>query len=219
MKKGKFVVIEGADGSGKTTQLNLLSEFFKKEKVPFKAISFPQYSDNPYGKLIKEYLSGKFGPIDEKNIYLMSLAFAGDRNLAKEKIRNWLDQGFLVIADRYVSSNKAHMGAKLKGKERDEFIKWLDNLEYKVNKILQEDLTIFLNVPPVISQKNMFSRGVDILDKDLKYQEKTLEIYLNLAKQKKWIIIQCAKNSQMKSKEEIHLEVVKVLVDKLGLRV
>src|SRR5438045_2336719 len=113
MKKGFLIVIEGIDGSGKTTQANLLSGYLKSKNIPHEVINFPRYEDNLYGKLIRRYLNGEFGEAKKVDPYLMSLAYAGDRNLAKPLIENWLLEGKIVVANRYVSSNKAHMGANL----------------------------------------------------------------------------------------------------------
>jgi len=157
-KQGKLIVIDGIDGTGKTTQIELLKQALVSQgplrpplawlrrlseaSVPLEAISFPRYEDNIYGKLIRRYLEGEFGSIDKVHPYLMSCIFAGDRALAKPLIEKWLSEGKLVLVNRYVSSSKAHMGANLPEEKRKEFVKWLDELEYGTNKIPKEDLTI-----------------------------------------------------------------------------
>lgn len=207
--KGKLIVFEGTDGSGKATQVALLDEKLNKLKIPHEVISFPRYGDNPYANLVRRYLGGEFGK--RINPYVISLAFAGDRYLAKPLIEKWLKDRKLVILDRYVSSNKAHMGAELPEKDRGEYIKWLDNLEYKTNKIPREALAIFLYVSPDVSSKYMGKREKDILEKDLKHQKNAARIYLELAKNKNWVTINCVKNGKMRSRDNIHKEIVKIV--------
>ena len=211
--KGKLIVFEGTDGSGKATQVKLLSDYLSKKNIDHEVISFPRYGENLYANLVRRYLDGEFGNKGKLNPYIISLAFAGDRALAKPLIEKWLKMRKTVIVDRYVSSSKAHMAAELPENDREKFIKWLDDLEYKTNKISREDLTVFLNLPAEISSSHMDLRKKDILEEDLKHQKNTGNIYLELAKQKNWIKINCTKKGKMKSKEEIHKEIIKVLVD------
>lgn len=210
--KGKLVVFEGTDGSGKATQVKLLSE---KLKVSHELIAFPRYGDNPYADLVKKYLKGEFGEKERISPYIISLAFAGDRALAKTVIEKWLADGKLVIADRYVSSSKAHLSAELSESERQNFINWLDHLEYETNNIPRENLVIFLFVPPEVSQKNITGKVRDILEKDLEHQKNTSQIYLELAKNPKWITINCVKNGKMRSREDIHQEIFDILSHQL----
>jgi len=205
MKKGKLIVFEGTDGSGKATQVKLLSE---KVKIPHEVISFPRYGNNLHAEQARIFLRGKKTKISPKKI---ALDYAGDRKLAKSQIEKWLKDGRVVIADRYVSSSKAHLGALLQEFERAEFIDWLDEMEYATNKVPREDLTIFLYVPPEISQKNIIGRGKDILEKDLKYQKIASQVYLDLAKSQNWITIFCVKDGKMRSKEEISREIFDIL--------
>lgn len=226
--KGHFIVIEGTDGSGKATQVKLLQKKFQTIGVPHQLIAFPRYTGNPYGKLIGRYLKGEFGAIDEVNNSLISLAYAGDRFLAKPIIEEWLQKGNLVIADRYVPSNKAYMAAKMPEEKRQDFIEWLDDLEYNINGIPREELVIFLNVPVEVGKINVgkkherdyIKKGTsDIHERDLKYQKESSKMYLSLSKQEpNWIIISCAKNGLMCSKEEINQEIIKTLMEKKILK-
>mgnify|MGYP001592159979 CR=1 FL=1 len=211
MKKGKLIVFEGTDGSGKATQVKLLSDYLVKQKIAHEVISFPRYGENPYANLIRSYLDGELGSMEKVDPHLISLAFAGDRFLAKNKIEKWLDSGKLVILDRYVSSNKAHMGAEMPDKERKEFIKWLDNLEYETNQLPREDLVIFLHVGANLIQKNVKNKKGDILERDLIHQKNTESIYLELAKSPNWVTINCMKNGKMRPKEDIHEDILKKL--------
>lgn len=212
MKKGLLFVIDGIDGSGKTTQINLLAENLKKQNIPFEVVSFPRYEDNIYGELIKRYLEGEFGSIDDVNPYLMSLAYAGDRVLAKPEIESWLSEGKMVLANRYVSSSKAHLGANLSPEKREEFINWLDELEYQTNGISKEDLTILLTVDPKISQKNVAGKHTDLHEQSLRHLEDASKIYLGLAKKEtNWYVVDCVKDGGMRIREDINQEIMEIL--------
>ena len=212
MKKGRLIVIEGIDGSGKTTQINLLANNLEEKKVPYEVISFPRYGDNIYAELVTRYLEGEFGSINEVNPYLISLAFAGDRLLAKPEIENWLNGGKIVLANRYVSANKAHMGAHLTEAQRGEFISWLDVLEYQTNQMPREDLTILLRVDPKTGQKNVSHRLSDLHEQNLKHLEEANKIYLELVeKEANWHVVDCMKGSQMRAPEEIQQELLSIL--------
>lgn len=212
MTKGSLIVIEGIDGSGKTTQIGLLSRYLKSENIPHEVINFPRYDDNLYGKLIKRYLEGKFGSISEVNPYLVALPFALDRNLAKPLIESWLQSGRLVIANRYASSAKAHLGANLPEEKREEFMSWLDDLEYETNRIPKADLTILLQVYPKISQVNIKGGPADIHEQSLKHLEQAAKIYLELSQaEANWKVVECMDGGKMKDKGKIHQEIVKSL--------
>ena len=125
MKKGKFIVIEGTDGSGKSTQVNLLSDRFKKEKIKFETADFPQY-DNFSGAFVAKYLRGEYGAADEVGPYRGSIFYAVDRYDKSFDIRKWMNEGKQVISNRYVSANMGHQTGKIKGKkQQDAFLKCL----------------------------------------------------------------------------------------------
>lgn len=217
-KRGHFIVIEGTDGSGKATQAKLLRHRLQILNIAHQVIDFPRYSGNPYGRLVADYLNGQFGSLSgEVGAYLLSLAYAGDRFLAKDMIIDWLRKGKIVIADRYVPSNKVFMSAKLPDEHRQNFIEWLDNLEYDINGIPREELVILLYAPIEISQANIskrpvreYSRGkVDLHESDLKYQVECAKVYLQLAKSEpNWLVIKCADaTGQMRDKQSINDEI------------
>jgi dTMP kinase len=212
MSKGRLIVIEGIDGSGKTTQINLLAKYLSDQKIPHEVISFPRYGDNIYAELVARYLEGEFGSINEVNPYLISLAFAGDRLLAKPLIESWLNDGKIVLANRYISANKAHMGAHLPEEQKDEFIAWLESLEYQTHRMPREDLTILLKVTPKTGQKNVASRLSDLHEESIKHLEEANKIYLKLAEtEANWFVVDCIKNSNMESPEEIHKKLLPIL--------
>ncbi len=210
MKRGYLVVIEGIDGSGKTTQVELLKQY-----LALQIVSFPRYEDNVYGKLISRYLIGEFGDLAEVDPYLISLAYAGDRFLAKAVMENWLDQGELVIINRYVASSKAHLAANLPVEKRAQFINWLDELEYQTNGLPKEDLTILLSVDPKVAQGNVAGGHPDLHEDSFKHLEKASNIYLDLAKKESnWYVVDCMKDNSMKSPAEIN-QVISDIIAKL----
>lgn len=221
MKKGKLVVLEGTDGSGKGTQLQLLTSYLTSHNISHQHIDFPRYEDNIYGKLIGRYLNGEFGSTKELSPYLVSLMYAGDRMIAGPQIEEWLAKANLVIANRYVPSNKAFSGAVLAKEKRDEFFDLLDEIEYKTNNIPKEDLVIVLYVDPVIAQKNIDTKEVrsylgekkrDLHEKDLSYQQEVVNVYLSLAKKyDNWEVIHCCENDRMLPRGTIHQNILDVL--------
>lgn len=205
--KGKLLVIDGIDGSGKTTQINLLSRSLKEKGIDFEVISFPRYGNNKYTDQIESYLNRNIS-YDSNSI---ARAFAGDRLLAKPLIEAWLKKGKLVIANRYASSSKAHLGVNIPEDKREIFFKWLEELEYVKNGIPKEDLTILLDIDPKISQNNL-GCGNDIHERDLNHLTKASEIFLQLAKlNSKWYVVDCSREGKMRPKKDIHKDIMKVL--------
>ncbi len=152
---GKLIVITGLDGSGKTTQTELLIDNLRKNGHEVEHVDFPQYGKTFFADLIARYLNGEFSSSDPQaqtgksqsvNPYFTSLLYAGDRWEIKESIQKWLAGGKIVISNRYTCCNKAYQGAKIDNKEeRDKFFDWLDKLEHQVYQIPRPDLTIFLS--------------------------------------------------------------------------
>ncbi len=219
MNKGKFIVLEGIDGSGKATQAKLLIKYFKKRGNKVKEIDFPQYGQKSAG-LIEEYLTGKYGKIDA---YKASVFYAVDRYDASFKIKKWLKEGNIIIADRYISSNAGHQGGKLDKKERQKYFKWLYDLEYGIFEIPRPDLTIILKNSPELSfkmsaqakkrKKIYLGNKKDIHEKDIKHLKKALQAYLDLAKAnpKDFKVIECVENKKIMSLEKIHEKIIKIL--------
>ncbi len=225
-RKGKLIVIDGGDGSGKATQAKLLSDYLKKKKIPVKTFDFPRYYTSFHGKMVGRYLTGEFGDVNEVSPYLVSLAYAVDRAGAREEINEWLKKGGIVLTNRYTTTSKAYMSAKIDPDKREEFIEWLDELEYRIHRMPREDLVIYLDVPLEISQKLMEKRvnrnytngqRKDIHERNLAYLKEVEKMYLDLIKKNKnWIKINCLQvaDHSIKSKEEIHQEILKVLKEK-----
>lgn len=218
MKKGKLIVIDGTDGSGKATQVDLLMKRLKKEGRTVKMVDFPEYYKNFFGGFIAHCLREKY--YDWTNIHpkIASIAYAADRWESSEKIKNWLAKGYIVIANRYVSANQIHQGGKIKSPhKRAEFISWLDKMEYGVFKIPKPDLVFYLALPIAITQKLINERaktGVkraylrrkkDLAEHDMNYLENSRKSALWLSKtQKNYRQIDCSSKGSILSREVIH---------------
>jgi len=201
----KFIVLEGLDGSGKSTQIKLLREHLEKQHIKYQYLHFPRMDAPVYGELIARFLRGEMGANNSVDPYLVALIYAGDRMDAAKQIRQWLDEGYFVLVDRYVISNIAFQCAKLKGQEdRQKLNDWILHLEYEYFKIPVPDLNLFLDVPFEFTQKQLtnqrsgderdYLKGAkDIHEDDLGFQKDVREVYLSLgAKQKNFSVIDCS---------------------------
>jgi len=189
----KLFVIEGVDGSGKSTQIKLLSEFLTRKGYSCEFLHFPR-TDAPYfGELIARFLRGEFGSLNEVDPYLVAMLYAGDRKDASELIRGWLGKGKIVLLDRYTYSNIAYQCAKLDDRiEQDKLMKWILALEFEHFVIPKPDMNIFLDVPFSFTEKKLNSgrsgndrsylKGTrDIHEVSLLFQKKVRDIYLRVA--------------------------------------
>ena len=186
----KFIVIEGLDGSGKTTQLNLVEDYLKQQNIKSKFLHFPRTDSPFFGELISRFLRGELGAIDRVDPYVVALLYAGDRQNAAEMINNWLKEGYAVIADRYLYSNIGFQCAKLpEGDKRIKLARWIKELEYDHYKIPVPDLNLFLKVPFSFTKNSLLSRrsgsdrdyllgNDDIHEADLEFQKKVRDVYL-----------------------------------------
>ncbi len=223
-RQGKFIVIDGIDGSGKATQVNLLQKRLKKEGVKVKTIDFPRYYNNFFGGLIGEYLSGKYGDFIKMDPRVASVLYAADRFESSNDIRKWIEEGYVVVADRYVSANQIHQAGKIENtKERNEFLKWLDTMEYSVFKIPRPDMVIYLDVPfevskewlqkKVLARKKKYLKGhKDVAEDNLLHLKNSRNSALSLEKQNKnWKKIQCCDGMVCMLPDEVHEEVFKIV--------
>jgi len=222
-RKGRLVVIDGADGSGKATQTKKLLNYLKKQKIKNRYITFPRYYTSFHGRHVGRFLTGEFGGNNEVSPYLSSLAFALDRLTAREEIIEWLQEGNLVVADRYVSASMAHQGSKMAGKKQKAFLDWLYTMEYKEHKLPKEDVVIFLHVPVKTAQELIKKKGIrkyvkgkDKAESDVKHQERSIKLYKQLVKKyKHWEIVECVnKQGELLSVEQVHEKILKVLKQK-----
>ncbi|MFP4621425.1 MAG: dTMP kinase [Bacteroidales bacterium] len=199
-----FINIEGLDASGKSTQIQLLRQYFEQHHIPYQYLHFPRTESPVFGKLIAMFLRGELGAIGSVNPYLVALIYAGDRNEAKNTIQNWLEENHLILVDRYVYSNIAFQGAKLANdKEIEDLSNWIKYLEYEYYQIPRPDINFFLDVPFRFTESNLkakregadrkYLRGKDdIHEKDLNFQKNVREIYLReISKERDFKLIDC----------------------------
>jgi dTMP kinase len=213
-RKGKLIVIDGADGSGKSTQVKLLLDYLKKKKIKHRYVSFPRYKTSFHGRHVGRFLKGEFGGNTEVSPYLSSLAFALDRLTSRGQIVEWLKEGYLVIADRYVSASMAHQGSKLDGEKQKEFLDWIYSMEYKEHKLPKEDAVLYLHVPVTNAQELLKRnrRETDMADADVAHQKKTVEMYKTLVmKMKHWQMVECVEDGELLSRQAIHQRILEVL--------
>lgn len=220
MRKGKFIVIEGTDGSGKGTQLALLRAHLKSQDKKFEIVDFPQY-DNFSGAFVAKYLRGEYGSAKEVGPYRASLLYAIDRYDKSFDIKRWVREGTLVLSNRYVSANMGHQAGKIRDKtKRDAFLNWLINLEYKIFAIPRPDMTILLYMPPEIGQKlvdkkkaRTYIKGAkrDIHEADLNHLRQASRAFLYVAKKYKWKVVDCTKDGALLTPEEIHQAILAII--------
>ncbi len=221
LMRGKLIVIDGSDASGKKTQTELLVERLRKKGFKVKTLDFPQY-DSFFGRLVSSYLNGEFGNLKDLNPKIPSLMYALDKYGQKEIIEEWLREGSIVVLDRYVESNLAYQTAKLDDENGiAELRKWIMELEFEKLKIPRADVVVYLNVPLEISRnliknrpKKQYLNGKDkdIHERDEEYQKKVSETYLKLSKAlPRWFLVECTKSNEILSKEEISEKVWNVV--------
>ena len=216
-QRGRFIVIDGTDGTGKATQTNLLVEELKINGYMVEMADFPQYGTKSAG-LVEEYLiNKKYGQV---NPYAASIFYAVDRFDAGFKIRQWLEEGKIVVTNRYVTANAGHQGGKIDDEgERLKFFKWLDNLEYNIFGIPKPDLNIILHVPADLAQglaKNkwrenrpyMNGKKTDLHEGDLVHLKNAEKVYLQIAKLfPNTKLVECVAKGRLLSPQEIHNKV------------
>ena len=211
---GKLIVIEGTDGSGKSTQFKLLSEHLQQDGVAFKHLVFPRYAEES-SALIRMYLGGQFGtkPSDV-NAYAASSFYAVDRYASyKMDWGQWYDEGGLVLSDRYTTSNAVHQASKEQGEEQKKFLHWLYDFEYDKLGLPRPDLVIYLDVPTEYTEQMMRSReaatgtNADIHEQDLAYLATCRETGRRAAHFYGWTVIDCVRDGKMRTIEDIHEEI------------
>ena len=219
-KRGKLIVIDGIDGSGKATQRELLIKHLKRDGHKVKVVSFPEYYSNFFGAFIGHCLSEQYYNFVKTHHKIASVLFAADRYESKEKIKRWLREGNIVIANRYASANQIHQGGKIANTEkRKKFLEWLDQMEYGVFKIPRPNAVFYLSVSlPVVlklikerkngKDRKYLGKKKDVYEKDVKFLENSRKSALWLAKtQKGWIKIDCERGGKMDTRENIHQKI------------
>ncbi|TSC78063.1 MAG: Thymidylate kinase [Parcubacteria group bacterium Gr01-1014_24] len=223
-KKGKLIVIDGTDGSGKATQTKLLIKHLKEDGHKVKVVDFPDYYSNFFGKFIGHCLSEQYYNFVKVHPKIVSVLYAADRFESRSKIQKWLKEGNIIIANRYASANQIHQGGKIANlKKRKSFLKWLAEMEYEVFKIPKPDVVFYLNVPIPIVLKLIRARNknsnrsylgkkkakkTDVHEKDVKFLENSRKSALWLAKtQKNWMKIECTSGDRIDTRKNIHQKI------------
>jgi dTMP kinase len=205
----KLLVLEGLDGAGKSTQLNLVQDFFNKKNIKFKYLHYPRTDTIIWGELISMFLRGEFGKIEDVDPYLVALIYAGDRNEARPLIDSWLNEGHIVILDRYVYSNIAYQCAKVEDVEKKSRLKnWIKKLEFEYNSLHSPCVSLFLDVPFEFTVKKLNERvqennrnylkgSNDIHEQNLDFQNKVRLEYLSLIEEEKnFKLIKCSEDDK-----------------------
>ena len=220
-----FVVIEGLDGAGKSTQINLLQDWLGKKRIEYKYLHFPRTDSQFFGEMIARFLRGEFGDINRVDPYIVALLYAGDRKDAASLILTWIKSGNLVLVDRYVFSNIAFQCAKLLNPEKRELLrKWIIKLEYEYYNIPKPDINLFLDVPFKFtsqrltstrkgSERDYLNGKQDIHEANLEFQNRVREVYLQEVESDENIkIINCSKSdNKMLTPEKIFEKILIIL--------
>ncbi len=200
---GRLIVLDGLDGSGKSTQLDRLDGYFTQQGLHYKRISFPDY-DRPSSTLVKMYLGGEFGGSpDAVNAYAASSFYAVDRYASYRQCwQSAYETGQWILAARYTTSNAIHQMAKLPREEWDAYLNWLEDYEYRLLGLPRPDLVIFLDMPPQVSQKLLGKRYAgddakkDIHERDRGYLSHCRDSALYAAEKQGWKVVTCAENGE-----------------------
>ena len=216
--KGRLIIIEGLDGSGKNTQAKLLAEALRSAGSQVRMVSFPNY-DSDSSALIKMYLSGKFGTQPGAvNAYAASTFFAVDRYASwKQDWGDFYREGGTVVADRYTTSNAVHQCCKLPKEQWEEYLNWLFSFEYELLRLPAPDLVIYLQVDVADTQRLMDERyhgdksKKDIHEGNLDYLSHARAAAEYCAKELGWKTVHCHENGVMRSIDAIHAEIVRIV--------
>ena len=219
---GKLIVIEGTDGSGKSTQFALLTQRLEQENRAFQKLVFPQYSE-PSSALIRMYLGGEFGTSpSDVNAYAASAFYSVDRYASYKKVwQKWYQDGGLVVSDRYTTSNAVHQTSKEPPQRQQAFLQWLYDFEYDKLGLPRPDLVIYLDVPTDFTEKLMRHREetththADIHEQDEVYLKNCRANAKEIVKECGWLVINCAKNGEPRTPEDIHAQVYRTVKKQL----
>ena len=221
--KGKLIVFEGTDGSGKATQARMMAEHLKREGIKFSEIDFPRYG-NPFAEPARLYLQGVLGDKPgDVSAYAASVLYAVDRFASyKEDWGKAYEAGELILANRYTTSNAVHQASKLPDEERMTFLDWLSDLEYNKLELPEADLVIYLDLPTDISEQMMRQReaatgtSADIHEKDAAYLRRCRDNAREVADGCGWKRIDCSRDGEIRTVEDIHAEAWELVRKILG---
>ena len=222
---GKLIAVEGIDGSGKRTQVEILTLTLKARGHSVYSTGFPQY-DSWFGKMVGKFLNGDLGPLDRVDPHFSAMLYAGDRFETKYKLEAALDSGQIVLVDRYIASNLAHQTARVPPAQRSEFLQWIEHLEYEIYGLPRENLILYLRVPPQEAQRLVALKSArsytsvqrDLQEASLRHLEDAAEMYESLSRSTPWATIQCfdATRNAMREPEDIAMEVLAAVEEVLS---
>jgi dTMP kinase len=214
---GKLIAVEGIDGSGKRTQVELLTLTLKARGHSVYSTGFPQYH-SWFGKMVGQFLNGDLGALESVDPHFTALLYAGDRFEAKPKLEAALNNGQIALVDRYIASNLAHQTARVPPAHRSEFLKWIEHLEYGIYGLPRESLILYLRVPPREAQRlverksarSYTSARKDLLEASLHHLEDAAQLYDSLSRNPPWATIQCfdATLNVIREPEDIAMDVL-----------
>lgn len=216
MHKGKLIVLEGIDGSGKSTQHKLLVKYLRSRGKIVKTIHFPQHGHRFFGVMVDRYLANEFGPAGKLDPHLSSVWYALDRWEARDRIAGWLKKGYWVVPDRYTTSNLGHQTGKLiykSDKIKNAFLDWDTEMEYKVLGIPKPNLVIYLDADFKAVMKLLKIRGrPDGHESDIKYLRDSQKAYQYVTKlSPEWKKVICSFRGKMLPKDKIHEKIIKII--------
>jgi len=222
---GKLIAVEGIDGSGKRTQVELLTLTLKARGHSVYSTGFPQY-DSWFGKMVGQFLNGDLGSLESVDPHFTALLYSGDRFEAKPKLEAALNNGQIVLVDRYVASNLAHQTARVPPEKRSEFLEWIEQLEYGIFGLPRESLILYLRMPPREAQRlverksarSYTSARKDLLEASLRHLEEAAVLYDSLSRRTPWATIQCfdAALDAIREPEDIAADVLAAVEDVLS---
>jgi dTMP kinase len=214
---GRLIAIEGIDGSGKRTQLDLLGNQLIAGGNRVYATGFPQY-DSWFGKMVGQFLNGELGSLEAVDPHFTALLYAGDRFEAKPKIEAALNDGKVVLVDRYIGSNLAHQTARAPSEKRADFRRWIEHLEYGIYGLPREDLILYLRVPAAEAQKLVVQKSQrsytqakqDLQEASLRHLQDAAAMYDQLGRGAPWVTIECfdAAQNTMRPVKEIAADIM-----------
>ncbi len=224
---GKFIVLEGMDGSGKSTQTKRLTEYLSKRGLRVKTFHFPS-GEGFYGNMVNSFLKGEFGRAEDVDPYFAAFVFAGDRKELAGRVRQWLEEYDVVLLDRYTFSNAAYQCAKIANKNRQRKLRrWIFNLEFNVFNIPKPDVSIFLGVPMSFvkhqlarerkgDERDYLGGKDDIHEKDISLQYKVNEQYNIMCRNSAEIVLLdcCNEDGKMLDGDKIHKNIIRLLKEK-----
>lgn len=199
---GTFIVIEGLDASGKATQAERLVERLEREGEDVRHVAFPAY-DTAFGGLVRDYLKGAYGDKEELPVEIRALLYAADRYQFKHDFASFLEEGGVIVADRYSQSNYAFQTVDA-GEEQEALLAWMKRVE---SRLPQPDAHIFLDTPPETAQELMADREKDQHEADLAFQRKVHRRYRELADEDDWHVVEAVAEGELRSRDAIHTDI------------